>query len=348
VVVVGLVDGEIQGLDAATGALRWTYQLSEGIDSRVGAMFASPTIASGTVYVGVQRRFAALDLATGAEQWSVDPTPTGYWHGSFVAPTVAGGLVVGQFDRDVGGLVAFDEAGDGEVWRLKGTPSVAMGGSAVSDGVTVFVANGQAEVGAFDLGTRAPRWSRVLDPQGWDWGYSTSATPALADGRLFVATQYEDLVALDAEMGDELWRFSAAGPSPVHPTHYRGAGMAGFQGSPLVTGTIVWIGGNDGRLSALDATTGAELWHLEVGAPILSGLAAAGDYLIVPSWDGTVRALAPAVAPPAAPPGTPVVCPADPMPPDDDGGCCGTSRGRPGDLALVALAAIVLVRRRRR
>jgi outer membrane protein assembly factor BamB len=176
VVVVGLVDGEIHGLDAATGAPIWTYQVSEGLDSRVGALFAAPTIADGTVYVGVQRHFAALDLATGVERWSVDPTPRGTWHGSFVAPTVSGGLVLGQFDRDLGGVVAYDEAegaGQGDVWRLLGAPSVAMGGSPLSDGVTVFVANGQAEVGAFDLGTGAPRWSRVLDPQGWDWGYST-------------------------------------------------------------------------------------------------------------------------------------------------------------------------------
>jgi outer membrane protein assembly factor BamB/predicted phosphodiesterase len=348
VVVVGLVDGEVHGLDAATGAPIWTYQVSEGLDSRVGALFAAPTIADGTVYVGVQRHFAALDLATGVERWSVDPTPRGTWHGSFVAPTVSGGLVLGQFDRDLGGVVAYDEAegaGQGDVWRLLGAPSVAMGGSPLSDGVTVFVANGQAEVGAFDLGTGAPKWSRVLDPQGWDWGYSTSATPALADGRLFVAIQYRDLVALDAEMGDELWRFAAAGSSVVHPTHYRGAGMAGFQGSPLVAGSTVWIGGTDGRLSALDAATGVEQWHLDVGAPILSGLAAAGDYLVVPSWDGVVRALVPAVAPPVMPV-APVVCPADPEP-VEDGGCCGAGRGRAGDAVLLAVALVAMLRRRR-
>jgi outer membrane protein assembly factor BamB len=348
VVVAGLVDGEVHGLDAATGALLWTYQLSEGLDSRVGAMFGAPTIANGTVYVGVQRHFAALDLATGAERWSVDPTPRGFWHGSPVAPTVTGGLVLGHFERDWG-LVAYDEAdgsGQGELWRLTGAPSVAMGGSPLSDGVTVWVANGQAEVGAFDLGTGAPRWSRVLDEQGWDWGYSTPATPALADGRLFVAIQYEHLVALDAEMGEELWRFTAAGESVVHPTHYRGAGMAGFQGSPLVTGSTVWIGGTDGRLTALDAATGAEQWHFDAGAPILSGLAAAGDYLIVPSWDGAVRALVPIVAAPPTPV-PPVECPADPEPPGDDGGCCGAGRARGGDAVLLVVALAAILRRRR-
>jgi hypothetical protein len=144
-------------------------------------------------------------------------------------------------------------------------------------------------------------------------------------------------------MGAELWRFAAAGSSVVHPTHYRGAGMAGFQGSPLVAGSTVWIGGTDGRLSALDAATGVEQWHLDVGAPILSGLAAAGDYLVVPSWDGVVRALVPAVAPPVMPV-APVVCPADPEP-VDDGGCCGVGRGRAGDAVLLAVALVAMLRR---
>jgi len=332
VVVIGLVDGEVRGFDAATGAPRWSYRLGDGLDARSASLFAAPTIADGVVYVTVERRLAALDLQTGAELWALDPRGPSFGPSSSAAPTVAAGIAIASFDR-VLGVVAYDAADGRALWRLRGEPAISLGGSPVSDGDSVFVANGRAEVGAFDLVTGAPRWHVAVAPGGGDWSYSTAATPALADGRLFVATLFRDLVALDAASGAELWRY-AAGPSPVHTTHYRGRDPAGFESSPLVTGDLVWIGGADGHLAALDAATGDERWSLDVGAPILADLAAAGDYLIVPSWDGTVRALAPAPHTRTA-----RLAPARPSAPP--------RRLAGGDALLAGLTLAAIVRRRR-
>jgi hypothetical protein len=188
-----------------------------------------------------------------------------------------------------------------------------------------------------------------LDPAGFDWGTATIGTPAIAHGIVVVPTLYRDLVALDATTGTELWRH-AGGASRLYTTHYRGARQAGFEASPVITGGIVWIAGTDGALVALELTTGAELWRTEIGEPVLAGAAVAGDQLIVTSFDGTVRALAPPAAP-AAPPEAPPTCTA--------GARHGRSRAArlaaliaAGCLAALALLAAIVMRvaagRRRR
>ena len=45
VVYVGSEDGNVYAADAATGALRWSYQTGAGVHS-------SPTVLDGVVYIG--------------------------------------------------------------------------------------------------------------------------------------------------------------------------------------------------------------------------------------------------------------------------------------------------------
>jgi outer membrane protein assembly factor BamB len=177
---------------------------------------------------------------------------------------------------------------------------------------------------------------RLLDGTD-DWTYAITAAPAHADGRLFVPTQWNALVALDAATGAELWRATTPG-GPLELAHYRSA-QPGFAASPIVTGDIVWIGRPDGALVALAAADGHELWSTQLGAPILSAPAPVDGGLIVATYDGTVHALVPAAArtPPA-----PVICPSEPQP--ASGGCCDTS-GHPSP-AIILLA--LLARRRSR
>ena len=348
-VVVSQTDGTVVALDAATGAPRWSAPLGAGFDPTEATLWASPTIADGMVYVGIQRDFAALDLATGSPAWQLDPVPGAFWQGTYASAAVGGGVVVDTFNRALGGVGGWDQATGDELWRLGGAPSIAIEASPVIAGDTVYLADGRDEVTAVDLATGQIRWSEALDGGGFDWGYAIAGTPAVADGRLFVPTLYRDLVALDAATGLELWRH-AARPAPVHLTHYRGR-TDGFVGSPLVTGGLVWIGGADGTLEALDAATGQVAWTHDLGVPVTSGLAVAGDYLVVASFDGTVRALASEVGlPPAATgPRTGAEPPAEARePPAPPGGCCQAGSGpSPGGAILALITAAACFRRRR-
>ncbi|MCB9571569.1 MAG: PQQ-binding-like beta-propeller repeat protein [Kofleriaceae bacterium] len=305
--------------------------LSAGLDPTVATVWASPVIDGDTVWGGGQRRFAALALVDGAPRWSLDPVPDGAWHATLSSPAVAGDLVVATFERGRGGLQAWSRAGAPR-WRVAPEAVIATSAAPVLDGATVYVATGMGDAVAIDATTGAVRWTKPLTDDHHEWAYAILGTPALAqlsDDRTFliVPTMHDHLWALDAASGDARWSWTAP-EAAIYPTHYRGRARA-VAAAPVVTGAIVWAAATDGTVVALDAATGAELHRLEVGAPVLAGLAAAGDLLVVGGWDGTVHAFAS---------GTPIVHAGAPRPVAPPGG------GRRTPVVELAAAALILVR----
>jgi outer membrane protein assembly factor BamB len=214
--------------------------------------------------------------------------------------------------------------------------ATAVNASPVIADHTAFVANGIDEVFAVDVVTGFLRWHAALDPiQGFAWGNATVGAPAYAHGMLVVPTLYDDVVALDAATGAVRWRH-ASQPGLLRTTHYRGKGRAGYEAQPVITGDIVWVAGTDGRIAALELATGAELWHTDLGVPVLGGLAVSGPWLVATSYDGTVHALVEGIEHATADAAS---CEARPR-----GGCCET--GGPPPLALAAVIAFALRRRR--
>jgi outer membrane protein assembly factor BamB len=68
-----------------------------------------------------------------------------------------------------------------------------------------------------------------------------------SNGLLFISTA-RGLYALDAENGEEVWRYDTELP---------------LGNSPTVEGGVVYVGGYDRKLHALDAQTGASLWSFD-------------------------------------------------------------------------------------
>ncbi len=346
VVAVGQLDGTVLGLDMQTGEQRWRYELGAGIPAEAASLFAAPAADAGDFLVGNQRQLAALASDVGVALWTASPVPNGTYSQSLAAVAVGDGITVGVFHRELGGVIAWDRATGMELWRQKGMLATAINATPVIGGDTVYIVNGMTEVIALELGTGTVRWMTKLDPQGFDWGNATIGTPALAHDILVVPTMYRDLVALDAKTGAELWRYAGT-PSPIRTTHYRGANEAGFEASPVITGDIVWTADTGGRLSALELSTGKLLWFTDLETPVLAGLAVAGDWLVVASYDGSVRAFSRVTRTPTPPvdkpPGCEVAAPA---------GCCNV-RGEPSParlptMGLAALVVALYLRRRRR
>jgi MYXO-CTERM domain-containing protein len=245
------------------------------------------------------------------------------------------------FNRALGGVGAWDRATGTELWRFEGELTTAINASpVVADGL-VYIVNGRDEVFGLDASTGAMRWQVKLDPAGFDWGNATVGAPAIARRVLVVPTLYRDLVALDATSGFELWRYAGT-PGPVRSTHYRGAREAGFAASPVITGDIVWAADTAGQLTALDLHTGAVLWKTSLGTPVLGGLAVSDDWLVVASYDGSVRGFVRANAVPREPEAA--ACEVS-----SRAGCCEAGGDPPGPVAwlVVAGAAGAAIRRRR-
>jgi outer membrane protein assembly factor BamB len=308
-VAVAELDGTLLGLDTRTGLVRWRYELGDpAMPPEAAAVYASITVDGVDVIAGHQRRLAVVGPDGGAK-WQTEPIPGGEFSQSLAAVAVGNGVVVGVFDRDTGGIIAWERATGRELWRLVSNTSesaqtlpltIAINATPVISGELVYVTNGLVEVFALELATGKVRWRVWLDQKGFDWGNATVGGLAIAKGILVVPTLYRDLYALDAATGKIRWRVAAV-PGPLRTTHYRGAGMAGFEAGPVITGDTVWAIDTSGQLGAYALASGEARWKLELGVPVLAGLAIAGDALVVAGYDGTVRLLAPG-KPPSAPP----------------------------------------------
>jgi MYXO-CTERM domain-containing protein len=339
-VAVAQVDGTILGLDTATGTIKWRSELGAGLVPGAAAIFAPPAADGSDILVGNQNRLAAISGAEGAMLWSVNPVPEGIDSEALSAIAIRDGAAVGVFNRALGGVSAWDRMTGAELWRFGGALTTAINASPVMADGLVYIVNGMDDVFALDAGSGAQRWQIRLDPAGFDWGNATIGTPALAKHVLVVPTLYKDLVALDATSGLELWRYAGT-PSPIRATHYRGGGEAGFEATPVITGDIVWAADTAGQLTALDLHTGAALWHTALGTPVLGGLAVSGDWMVVASFDGTVRGFAKADAEPTSPDA--VACE---VPEPADAGCCSAGGDPTGALGLTLVVGVAMRRRR--
>jgi len=111
-------------------------------------------------------------------------------------------------------------------------------------------------------------------------GSAVTASPALADGRLFVPTASGQLVALDAATGAELWRGNVVSSIDVQPAVANGVVYAGTAGGFLVAFDA----------SPCGATTCNPLQVRDVGSAITGAPAVSGGHVYVGTDDGHVVA----------------------------------------------------------
>lgn len=105
----------------------------------------------------------------------------------------------------------------------------------------------------------APKWGPRSNQTLWDRGLPLEeipATPAVGYGKVFVDTM-DGFYALNSGNGTIAWTNLA---------------IKGLSSPALVNGRVL-VGGTDGRLHALNATNGAEVWNVTLVAhPVFSGI----------------------------------------------------------------------------
>jgi outer membrane protein assembly factor BamB len=273
--------GTVNAFNAATGALVW---------STPGYSTTGPTslaVVDGLVYTAAK----AFDATTGAPVWSHDIGATES------SPVVVNGIeYVGANNHEV---YAFDAKSGGLLWSHT-TGSYVTASPAVANGV-VYFASWDGKVYAYDAVTGA------TVPGGFSAGGAIPFAPVVVDGVVYVVAQarHRALVAADAATGAVLWQWRNASlltPPAVAAgviylnlssnTWYRSTVVAlsasdrtrlwtyrdhhGNVLSPTIANGVLYTGG----FQALDAATGAVLWHLRIGSSATSATISDGTVYV--------------------------------------------------------------------
>jgi outer membrane protein assembly factor BamB len=220
-------DTGVYAVDAATGEELWTDTETGGIAQNGLA------VADGRVYVSSNNTYA-FDAASGDLLWTVEMRANNQINGT---PTVAGGLVLGEFGLYVGAMTTAGRALGGAI-RLpeNGWASPAVAG----DTVYVGIKGQQPTQTLTALSVRTTNAVARADVR-WEAGTARGiySSPVVVDGTVYVVTAEPDVQAFDAATGTRRWRLDVPAGSYVTPA--------------VVDGTC-YVGGADGRLYAIGET----------------------------------------------------------------------------------------------
>lgn len=227
----------------------------------------------------------AVDLASGKLKWSARPAGTKSGN-PFVAtaPAVSGEAVIVPMGNT---LMALSAATGKELWR---GPGVELGAAVAAGGGLAFVLGDDGFFRALDAATGREKWKVEFARFK-----ACASRPVVRDGVVYVsrgvrvteagangpASYRRYLVALDANTGQERWRYAHA-PTP--------SSTGACMGQPIVTtDTFFGFDEEESTLYAIDRANGRERWApLLVRRPVegreravaVGGLVDAGSALI--------------------------------------------------------------------
>ncbi len=127
--------------------------------------------------------------------------------------------------------------GSGKKQRLAAAPVVANG--------TVYAMGTDGLVSAFSASNGARLWSTSFGVSGDGENTVFGGGVSFDSGRVYVATGYGEVAALEADSGKQVWKVRPAGP---------------LRGSPTVAFNSVYVMTQNNQIHALNAADGAPLW----------------------------------------------------------------------------------------
>ena len=246
----------IYALDAYTGAELWSYPMT------YHEMYSSPAVSEGVLFAGVAGKLLALDASSGTEVWSY---PTENPKDRVISsPAVVDGVVYVGFPE--GTLYALNASTGSKIWdyttKDMGNGVAIQSSPAVVDGV-VYFGSLDHNVYALKASTGEKIWNHTVR-------LSVSSAPAVSGGVVYVSSHFGYLYVLKAASGEELWHFTVSDNVQSLEDY-----------SPTVAGGVVYVRSSDnGELYALDASNGDLKWENRDHGPLYvrgSSAAIVGD-----------------------------------------------------------------------
>jgi outer membrane protein assembly factor BamB len=281
---------------------RWTFKV--GADkSGIASTESTAAIMNGVAYVGAfDDHLHALDLATGTEKWKFKAGP-------IKAPVAAMAGIVYAGNMD-GMVYAIDATGKPK-WQVELSGEVTSGPNAFGDAILVgtgdetlhclsktdgksrwtFAINGGPVIGTPALvdgktfAAGCDSTLHILDAANGkelgtvDLGGQVGASAAVRDGKLYVGTMSNQVVAVDLSKAEVAWTFEPA------------ARKLPFFASVAATDKLIIAGSRDKRVYAIDRATGKEVWSVPTEGKVDSSPVVVGKRVYAGSHDGRLYVL---------------------------------------------------------
>lgn len=237
-VVVCTRDGYVRSLSPDKGEVEWEKKLG-------GRCFAGGKIRDGVLYLPAgDGALHAMRARTGEPIWR-------YVAGEelVTSPLLVDGKVLVASQNDT--LFVVDAATGKWIWQQRrDTPSgFTLRGSAtprVEEGV-VYMGYADGSLVALKLADGAVLWERNLSASGGTQFLDVDTTPVVdARGHVYGASFKDGIYALDVKTGDITWTTARSGVTSL-----------------TARGDVLFTAG-DGRVGAVHAATGRELWKLDL------------------------------------------------------------------------------------
>ncbi len=231
---IGSENGEVIALNQETGELIWRQPIQ-------GEVLSMPATDENLVLVHTSEgMLIALDQQTGTQKWTISTeVPTLTLRGTSAPATVSGGVFWGTAS---GRLAAAIVSRGQLIWQLPiGTPKgateidriVDVDASPMVMGSTLIALGYNGQLTAIDLRSGQAAWKRT---------YSSASDMANDGSRIFLVTDKDHLVAVDARSGTELWTNKQLEHRLVT--------------APVIIDDYVVVGDSEGYLYWLDRSSG--------------------------------------------------------------------------------------------
>ena len=226
--------GTVSAFRRTDGRLLWRLRTGGKVES-------SPVVVDGVAFFGATTgRLFAVNSATGKVRWAYN---TGGRINS--SPSVTGDKVC--VSTYAGSVLCVRKANGRELWtsfvQRDALRLDSFYSSASSDGRRLFATTRSGKTVAFSLSSGRQLWSFQMG----GWGY---ATPAIADGFVYVSAFDGGVRALRARDGAKRWETFVPGR---------------ILGSGLVVGNLVFVSTLEKRTFGLDRRTGKVVWREDRG-----------------------------------------------------------------------------------
>ncbi len=273
---------DVFGRDAATGELRWTFDLSSNstyddpLPTDGGLVFVQHAVpAEDGTNTGV---LLALDARSGNQRWSL---PLGEpW--SYLYSTAADGRLFVETEAGAGQrqLSGVEAATGDRLWDYALTWNLSVR-QVVVDGLVIAAqryltagAERQSQVFALDAATGEERWAFELT------GTDLQSRFVAGDGRVYYFTFDGTAVALEAATGQQLWATPLGNTEPNDP-----------HSEPVYADGQLFVATGDGTAYALDAATGGQNWSYAAGEALSAHPAVGGGQVFLGTLAGRLLAL---------------------------------------------------------